>query len=90
MPRLWPYLALFAAGLCWGLGLPFGKIALAETDAAHMILLRFLVAGVAVAPVALRNASARALLLRPAVIAVRAVLCAGLPDPVRGAGAHQR
>ena len=65
---LWPYLALFGSGFCWGLGLPFGKLALAETDAAHMILLRFLVAGLVVAPVALRNASARALLRKPAVL----------------------
>ena len=65
---LWPYFALFGSGFCWGLGLPFGKLALAETDAAHMILLRFLVAGLAVAPVALRSASARALLFKPAVL----------------------
>ena len=64
----WPYFALFGSGFCWGLGLPFGKLALAETDAAHMILLRFLVAGLAAAPLALRNASARALLLKPAVM----------------------
>ena len=65
---LWPYIALFASGLCWGLGLPFGKLALAETDAAHMILLRFAVAGLAAAPLALRTAAGRRLLLRPAVL----------------------
>ena len=68
MSRLWPYLALFTAGLCWGFGLPFGKIALAHTDAAHMILLRFLVAGGVAAPVVLRTPTARALLRRPAVM----------------------
>ena len=68
MSRRWPYLALFTAGLCWGLGLPLGKIALAETDPDHMIVLRFLVAGVVAAPVALRTPAARALLLRPTVI----------------------
>ena len=66
---IWPYLALVAAGCCWGLGLPFGKIALAETDAAHMILLRFAVAGIAVLPIALRNAKSRSLFLNPAVLA---------------------
>jgi drug/metabolite transporter (DMT)-like permease len=49
----WPYLALFGSGLCWGLGLPFGKLALGATDAAHMILLRFLVAAAAALPVTL-------------------------------------
>ena len=65
---LWPYIALFASGLCWGLGLPFGKLALAQTDAAHMILLRFVVAGLAAAPLVLRTAAGRRLLLRPAVL----------------------
>jgi drug/metabolite transporter (DMT)-like permease len=68
MSRLWPYLVLFGSGLCWGMGLPFGKLALAETDSAHMILLRFLVAGVAVAPWALRTREARARLRRPMVL----------------------
>lgn len=68
MLRLWPYLALFGSGLCWGLGLPFGKLALAETDASHMILLRFLVAGIAVAPIALRTREARARLRKPMVL----------------------
>ncbi len=68
MPRLWPYLALFASGLCWGLGLPFGKMALGEIDASHMILLRFVVAGLAAAPLALRTAAGRRLLWRPSVL----------------------
>jgi drug/metabolite transporter (DMT)-like permease len=65
---LWPYLALFGSGLFWGLGLPFGKLALAETDAAHMILLRFLVAGLAAAPAVLFSPAGRALFRRPAVL----------------------
>ena len=65
---LWPYIALFASGLFWGLGLPFGKLALAGTDAAHMILLRFLVAGVAAAPGVLFSSTGRRLLRRPAVL----------------------
>ena len=69
MSRLWPYFVLFTSGLCWGFGLPFGKLALAETDAAHMIVLRFLVAGVACAPVVLRSRASRALLFKPAVLA---------------------
>ncbi len=68
MSRLWPYLALFTAGLCWGLGLPFGKLALRELDASHMILLRFVVAGLAAAPLALRTAAGRRLIRRPAVL----------------------
>lgn len=62
----WPYLALFGSGLCWGLGLPFGKLALSATDAPHMILLRFLVAAAAALPVMLRRAETRRLLLHPA------------------------
>ena len=65
---LWPYLALFGSGLFWGLGLPFGKLALAGTDAAHMILLRFLVAGLAAAPVVLFSPAGRRLMRRPAVL----------------------
>ena len=63
---LWPYLALFTSGLCWGLGLPFGKMTLAATDPAHMILLRFLVAAAAALPVILRRPETRRLLLHPA------------------------
>ena len=65
---IWPYVALFASGLFWGLGLPFGKMALAESDASHMILLRFVVAGVAAAPLVLRTQAGRRLLRRPAVL----------------------
>jgi drug/metabolite transporter (DMT)-like permease len=74
---IWPYLALAAAGSCWGLGLPFGKIALGETDAAHMILLRFAVAALAVLPVALRNAKSRSLFANPAVLAAGACYAVG-------------
>ncbi len=66
---VWPYIALFGSGLCWGFGLPFGKLALAATDASHMILLRFLVAAVVAAPVMLRRRETRRLLLHPAAIA---------------------
>jgi drug/metabolite transporter (DMT)-like permease len=66
--RLWPYLALSAAGACWGLGLPFGELALRETDAAHMILLRFAVAGLAVLPWTLGRPACRRLLRHPAVL----------------------
>jgi drug/metabolite transporter (DMT)-like permease len=69
MSRRWPYIALFGAGLCWGFGLPFGKIALRETDAAHMILLRFLVAAAACAPFVLARREGRRLLLKPSLIA---------------------
>ncbi|MGC1303917.1 MAG: DMT family transporter [Caulobacteraceae bacterium] len=70
---LWPYLCLFTSGFCWGLGLPFGKMALAATDPAHMILLRFLVAAAVAAPVTLRRPETRRLLRHPA--ALTAGLC---------------
>ena len=41
------FLALAVAGICWGLGFPTGKLILTETDAAHMVLLRFVVAALA-------------------------------------------
>jgi drug/metabolite transporter (DMT)-like permease len=66
--RLWPYLALSAAGVCWGLGLPFGELALREMDAAHMMVLRFAVAGLAVLPWTLFRAEGRRLLRHPAVL----------------------
>jgi drug/metabolite transporter (DMT)-like permease len=75
--RSWPYLALSAAGLCWGLGLPFGEVALRETDAAHMILLRFVVAGLAVLPWTLGRAQCRRLLLHPAVFLAGLCYAAG-------------
>ncbi len=68
MSRLWPYFALFGSGLCWGLGLPLGKLALAETGASHMILLRFVVAGIACAPLVLGSSAGRRLMVKPAVL----------------------
>ncbi len=73
----WPYIALFTAGLCWGLGLPLGKLALADTDAAHMILLRFLAAGVVAAPFAMRRKAARRLFRAPAVLIAGVLLAVG-------------
>lgn len=67
-----PFLALTLAGACWGLGFPLGKLALAEVAPAHLVLLRFLVAGIAALPFALGSREARALFRSPAV------LCAGL------------
>ncbi|ALL15203.1 DMT family transporter [Caulobacter henricii] len=61
-------LALVLAGLSWGLGFPLGKLVLRETDAAHMVLLRFAVAAVAAAPFALWTAEARALFRSPVVL----------------------
>ena len=60
-----------------GLGLPFGKLALRELDASHMILLRFAVAGLAAAPLALRTAAGRRLLLHPAVLLAGASYAGG-------------
>lgn len=70
MKRL-AFLALAAAGFCWGLGFPLGKLVLRETEAAHMVLLRFAFAALAAAPFALATREARALFRSPAV------LCAG-------------
>jgi len=75
--RFWPYLALSAAGACWGLGLPFGELALRETDAAHMILLRFAVAGLAVLPWTLMRPQCRRLLRHPAVVLAGACYAVG-------------
>jgi len=66
--RFWPYIALSAAGACWGLGLPFGELVLHETDAAHMIMLRFALAGAAVLPWTLLRPQCRRLLVHPAVL----------------------
>jgi drug/metabolite transporter (DMT)-like permease len=74
---VWPYLVLVLAGLCWGVGLPFGKMALAATDAEHMIALRFLVAAIASAPVVLWRRESRALLRHPAVAAAGLFYAAG-------------
>ncbi|HJV41328.1 EamA family transporter, partial [Caulobacter sp.] len=62
------FVALALAGVCWGLGFPTGKLILTETDAAHMVLLRFLVAALAAAPFALRRREARALFASPVVL----------------------
>ena len=63
------FLPLLAAGVFWGLGFPLGKVALAETDAAHMVLWRFVFASVIALPFALRRPEARALFRSPVVIA---------------------
>jgi len=67
------FLALAVAGLCWGLGFPLGKVVLAETNAAHMVLLRFAVAAVAALPFALARAETRALFRSPVILAAGAL-----------------
>ncbi len=62
------FVALALAGICWGLGFPTGKLILTETDAAHMVLLRFVVAALAAAPFALRRPEVRALFRSPIVL----------------------
>jgi drug/metabolite transporter (DMT)-like permease len=62
------FVALALAGICWGLGFPTGKLILTETDAAHMVLLRFGVAAIAAAPFALRRPEVRALFKSPIVL----------------------
>jgi drug/metabolite transporter (DMT)-like permease len=62
------FVALALAGICWGLGFPTGKLILTETDAAHMVLLRFGVAAIAAAPFALRRPEVRALFRSPIVL----------------------
>jgi drug/metabolite transporter (DMT)-like permease len=56
-----PYVALTLAGMCWALGFPLGKVALAQLSPAHLVLLRFAVASLFAAPFALRTREARAL-----------------------------
>lgn len=68
MNRRLAFLALAAAGIFWGFGFPLGKLALRETDAAHVILLRFAVAALAALPFALRSPDARALFRSPIVL----------------------
>jgi drug/metabolite transporter (DMT)-like permease len=63
------FLTLILAGLLWGLGFPLGKVALRETDAAHLVLLRFAFASLAAAPFLVRSAEARRLFRNPAVLA---------------------
>lgn len=62
------YLALILAGIGWGLGFPLGKLALAETDAAHLILLRFAIAALFALPFAVRSADQRALFRSPPIV----------------------
>jgi drug/metabolite transporter (DMT)-like permease len=62
------FLALAVAGISWGLGFPLGKMVLRETDAAHMVLLRFAVASAAALPFALRRAETRTLFRSPWVL----------------------
>lgn len=63
------FCALAIAGVFWGLGFPLGKLVLQEAEAAHMVLLRFIVAALAAAPFALRRAEVRALFRSPPVLA---------------------
>ena len=56
-----PFASLTLAGLCWELGFPLGKLILREMEPSHAVFLRFLVAGIASLPFALRSAEARSL-----------------------------
>jgi drug/metabolite transporter (DMT)-like permease len=67
------FLALTAAGVAWGFGFPLGKLALRETDAAHMVSLRLAVAAVVALPFALRRPEVRAL-FRSRVVVLGGVL----------------
>jgi drug/metabolite transporter (DMT)-like permease len=62
------FAALALAGVCWGLGFPLGKVVLRETDAAHLVLLRFAVAALAALPVILLRRETRALFRSPPVL----------------------
>lgn len=66
------FLALALSGACWGLGFPLGKFILTETDAAHMVLLRFAVAAAAALPFAVARAETRALFRSPVMLAAGA------------------
>ena len=61
------FLALAAAGVLWGMGFPLGKLVLQETDAAHMVLLRFAVAALVSLPFALKS-HARVLFRSPVIL----------------------
>lgn len=61
------FLALAAAGVLWGMGFPLGKLVLREIDAAHMVLLRLVVAAVVSVPFVLKP-QARALFRSPVVL----------------------
>jgi drug/metabolite transporter (DMT)-like permease len=62
------FAALAVAGLCWGIGFPMGKVAMAEIPAMQMVLLRFLVGAAAALPFILRGRETRAIFLSPPVI----------------------
>ncbi|MDP1598144.1 DMT family transporter [Phenylobacterium sp.] len=62
------FLALAAAGVFWGMGFPLGKLALRETAAAHVVLLRFAVAALVALPFALRGRETRSLFRSPVVL----------------------
>ncbi len=62
------YAALVLSGLLWGVGFPLGKLALREIDAAHMVTLRLVFAGLAATPFALRRRETRALFAHPWVL----------------------
>jgi drug/metabolite transporter (DMT)-like permease len=66
------FLALAAAGVLWGLGFPLGKLVLTETDAAHMVLLRFAIASVVAIPFVLKRETLA--LFRSPVILLSGVL----------------
>jgi drug/metabolite transporter (DMT)-like permease len=55
MPHSTPalaYIALSAAGICWGTGFLFGKMALDELSVGHMLLYRFAIGSIAFVPIA--------------------------------------
>ncbi|MDF0488033.1 DMT family transporter [Sphingomonas sp. H39-1-10] len=79
-----PFLFLALAGIFWGLGFPFGKIALHEMGAAHMVLLRFAIAAVVSLPFALASREARAL-FRSAPVVI-AGICYGVAFVVQFEG----
>lgn len=68
-----PYLLLVFAGTAWGFGFPLAKLALRETDAAHMILLRLAVAGLFALPLSLRSKAARAMWRSPPTLLAGAI-----------------
>jgi drug/metabolite transporter (DMT)-like permease len=67
------FFALALSGVFWGVGFPLGKLVLRETDAAHMVLLRFSAAALVAAPFALRRRETRALFRSPVVLAAGAL-----------------
>jgi drug/metabolite transporter (DMT)-like permease len=71
-PRSLAFVALTLAGIFWGLGFPLGKLALREVGAAHLVLWRFAVAGLAALPFVL-GSEARALFRSPPVLAAGAL-----------------